>query len=74
MMPPQQAEPAWPLGIDLSMYIFLSTSPTGDVFSQKWTKRNNGDEQLPQFAWENITFGDWNEKRVVDLDVALPPV
>ena len=58
------------------MHVYLSTSPTGDVFSSQWTKkwRENGDEGLPHFTWENITYGDWNEKREIDLDVPLPVV
>jgi hypothetical protein len=75
-LPPQQLEPAWPLGMPLNMHVYLSTSPTGDVFSAQWTKkwRENGDEGLPHFVWENITYGDYNEKRAIDLDVPLPPV
>ena len=76
LIPPQNVEPAWPLGIDLSMYVYLSTSPTGDIFSRIWTKgwRSSDDTDLPRFSWENITFGDWNEKRVADLDISLPQV
>ena len=76
LIPPQNVEPAWPLGIDLSMYVYLSTSPTGDIFSRIWTKgwRSSDDADLPLFSWENITFGDWNEKRVADLDISLPQV
>ncbi|KZT04141.1 uncharacterized protein LAESUDRAFT_311577 [Laetiporus sulphureus 93-53] len=34
---PTSAQPAWPLGIPLAMYGYLSTSPTGEVFSNQWT-------------------------------------
>ncbi|KAI5124961.1 hypothetical protein M0805_007387 [Coniferiporia weirii] len=73
-LPPQQLVPSWPLGIDISVHVHLSTSPTGDVFSSKWTKawRESGDEALPHFVWDNITFGDWDDKRSLDLDVPLP--
>ncbi|KZP13461.1 cleft lip and palate transmembrane 1 [Athelia psychrophila] len=56
------------------MHVHLSTSPTGDVFSAQWTSawRKDADEGLPSFKWENITYGDWQDTRVVDLDVALP--
>ena len=76
LIPPQNVEPAWLLGIDLSVYVYLSTSPTGDIFSCIWTKgwRSSDDADLPRFSWENITFGDWNEKRVADLDISLPQV
>ena len=64
------------LGTQLSMHVYLSTSPNGDVFSRQWTKKwkEDTDEDLPQFVWENITYGDWNDRRVIDLDVPLPLV
>ena len=58
--------PAWPLGSKLSMHVYLSTNPEGDVFGHK--------ELLPHFVWNDITFGDWNEARVIDLDVEFPKV
>ncbi|KAI0368074.1 cleft lip and palate transmembrane 1 [Pilatotrama ljubarskyi] len=72
---PTQAVPAWPLGIPLAMHVHLSTSPTGDVFSKKWTSgyRKDEDAELPSLVWNNITFGDWNEKRVAEFSVNLPP-
>ncbi|KAK7696037.1 hypothetical protein QCA50_000678 [Cerrena zonata] len=72
---PTHAYPAWPLGIPLSMHVYLNTNPKGDVFSRKWTSgyRKNGDEDLPHFVWENITFGDWKESRTAEYDVKLPP-
>lgn len=75
-LPPVAVAAAWPLGIDLTMAVYLSTSPNGDVFSHKWTKawRESGVEDLPSFTWENITFGSWNDKRVVDFNVTLPRV
>ncbi|EJD01145.1 cleft lip and palate transmembrane 1 [Fomitiporia mediterranea MF3/22] len=56
------------------MHVYLSTSPTGDVFSAQWTKnwKESEDEGLPHFVWENITYGKWEDKRLVDLDVPLP--
>ena len=58
------------------MHVHLSTSPTGDVFSSKWTSgyRKDQDADLPSLVWTNITFGDWNEKRVADFTVNLPTV
>jgi hypothetical protein len=75
-LPPKQAYPAWSLKQPLSMHVHLSTSPIGDVFSPQWTSgwRKDQDEELPSFVWENITFGDWNDARVVSLDVKLPDV
>ncbi|TFK81513.1 cleft lip and palate transmembrane 1 [Polyporus arcularius HHB13444] len=71
---PTHAVGAWPLGIPLAMHVHLSTSPTGDIFSSKWTTgyRKNKDAQLPSLVWQNITFGDWNERRVADFTVNLP--
>jgi len=57
---------AWPLGSKLSMHVHLSTNPNGDVFGHK--------EPLPHFVWNDITFGNWNEARVIDVDVNLPKV
>ena len=48
------------------MHIYLSTDPEGDVFGHK--------EPLPYFVWNDITFGDWNEARVIDLDVNFSQV
>lgn len=61
-----QAFPAWPLGIPLSMHVYLTTSPhpTGVFYAHQ--------EDLPHFVWDNITFGDWNDHRVVEYDVRLP--
>ncbi|KZT29325.1 cleft lip and palate associated transmembrane protein [Neolentinus lepideus HHB14362 ss-1] len=74
--PPVQAylDPSWPLGIPMSMHVYLSTSPTGDVFPNEWTSgnRKDQDESLPKFVWDNITFGDWKETRTIDFDVNLP--
>lgn len=58
------------------MHVHLSTSHIGDVFSAQWTSgwRKDHDEELPSFIWENITYGDWNDDRVVNLDIKLPEV
>ena len=75
-LPPQKAAPAWDFNQPLSMHVHLSTSATGDVFSAQWTSawRKDADEGLPNFKWENITYGDWQETRVKDLNVTLPEV
>ncbi len=73
-LPPTQAELLWPTGISLDMYVYLSTSPNGDVFAHKRTMSYNKEDELPSFVWGNITFGDWSEKRVADLNVSLPMV
>ncbi|KAJ7739934.1 cleft lip and palate associated transmembrane protein [Mycena metata] len=74
-LPPAQASPAWPLGQPLDMHVHFSTSPTGDVFSKQWTSgyRKDQDEGLPSFVWENLTFGDYTESRVVEYNINFPP-
>lgn len=57
---------AWPFGSKLSMHVYLSTNPDGDVFEHK--------EPLPYFVWNDITFGNWDEARVIDLDVNFSQV
>ena len=64
--PIENAVLAWPFGSKLSMHVYLSTNPEGDVFGHK--------EPLPYFTWNDITFGDWNEARVIDLDVNFSQV
>ncbi|KIL70400.1 hypothetical protein M378DRAFT_67737 [Amanita muscaria Koide BX008] len=57
------------------MHVYLSTSPSGDLFNPGTTGwRTNEDEGLPHFVWENIIFGDFNDVRVVDLEVKFPEV
>ena len=56
----------WPFGSKLSMHVYLSTDPEGYVFKHE--------EPLPHFVWNDITFGDWNEARVIDLDVNFSEV
>src|SRR5262245_61746695 len=63
-LPPVQAHPAWMLGQPLSMHIHFSTS--NRVFSAK--EKSKSGERLPSVVWENITFGDWNEARSVQLN------
>jgi hypothetical protein len=76
LLPPTQALPAWKLGQPLSMHVYFSTSPNGDVFSRQWTSawREDQDAGLPNFVWENITFGDWKDTRVATYDINLPLV
>lgn len=74
LLPPVQAYTAWKLGQPLSMHVYFSTSPNGDVFSRQWTSawREDQDAGLPNFVWKNITFGDWKETRVATYDINLP--
>lgn len=76
LLPPRQAHLAWELGQPLSMYVYFSTSPNGDVFSRQWTSgwREDQDKNLPSFVWSNITFGDWNDHRTEHFDIVLPEV
>lgn len=50
------------------MHVHLSTLPMSDVFSAKWMS-----ESLPNFVWENLTFGDYSEARVVEYNINFPP-
>lgn len=67
-LPPTQADPYWPLGLSLDMHVYLSTSPNGDVYLK------DSDEGLPHFMWENITYGDYNDHRVLNFEVKFPDV
>jgi hypothetical protein len=73
--PPVEVLPYWPLGLNLDVHVYLSTNPRGDVFT-KWTSgfRKDRDADLPHFVWSNITYGDWNEHRKIDLDIKFPEV
>jgi hypothetical protein len=53
------------------MHVYLSTSQSSDVFIQSKSK---AEMELPRFVWENITFGDFTEVRVAELDVKFPEV
>ncbi|KIK03153.1 hypothetical protein K443DRAFT_677001 [Laccaria amethystina LaAM-08-1] len=68
-LPPVQAFSAWHLGQALDMHVYLSTSQSSDVFIQSKSK---AEMELPRFVWENITFGDFTEVRVAELDVKFP--
>lgn len=60
-LPPATASLGWPLGQKLDMHVYLSTSDARD-------------EPLPNFVWENLTFGDWKETRSVEYDIKFPKV
>lgn len=53
------------------MHVYLSTSQSNDIFIQSNSK---AEKDLPHFVWENITFGDFTEARVAELDVKFPEV
>ena len=70
-LPPTQVYPAWPQGVSLDLHVHLSTDPFGQVFSAKRTGR---DADLPSFAWHNISYGNWTDTRLIDLEVPIPQV
>lgn len=74
-LPPTHALPEWPLGSVLDMHVYLSVSPNGNMVTE-WTStyRKSGDEELPQFVWKNITYGDYTDTRVINFDVNFPDV
>jgi hypothetical protein len=61
---PTQGVLGWPLGIPMSLHMYLTTN---DVPSAR-----ESTEGLPNFVWEGIRFGDWKESRVIDLNVLIP--
>ncbi|KDR84065.1 hypothetical protein GALMADRAFT_236703 [Galerina marginata CBS 339.88] len=69
-LPPVQVVPYWPLGLSLDMHVHLSTSPKGDVFA-KWARKDR-DQDLPNFVWKNITYGNYNDHRVIDFEIKFP--
>ena len=75
LLPPTHALPEWPLGSAIDMHVYLSTSPNGNLLTE-WasTYRKSGDEELPQFVWKNITYGDYTDTRVINFDVNFPEV
>lgn len=72
----QKAVLGWPLGIPLTMHVYFSTTPDGsDVFANQWSSDSGSSKtNLPNFVWENITYGDFKESRTVDLVLDLPDV
>ena len=73
-LPPAEVVPCCPLGLNLDMHVYLSTSPIGDVYSDLNAASIGEKEDLPHFVWNNITYGDYNEQRVVDFDIKFPQV
>jgi len=75
-VPLTTALPEWNLGDNLSMHVYLSTTPHGDVFSKQWTSgyRKDRDEGLPNFVWENITYGNYKDSRVEEFNIVFPEV
>ncbi|TFL05805.1 cleft lip and palate transmembrane protein 1-domain-containing protein [Pterulicium gracile] len=49
------------------MHVYFSTSRTGGISFGR-----GQDAGLPQFVWENITFGDWSESRTEHFEVDFP--
>ncbi|KAF8204690.1 cleft lip and palate transmembrane protein 1-domain-containing protein [Pholiota molesta] len=43
-----------------------------NTISRRFDNRKRGDEELPHFVWHNITYGDYNENRVVEFDIKFP--
>jgi len=72
-LPPAQALPYWPLGINFDMHVYLTTSERPfDVFMEGTSGISDND--LPHFVWSNITYGNYKEHRVIDFDVKFPQV
>ena len=57
------------------MHVYLSSSPTTDVFSRLAYPHLSGkDADLPHFTWQNITYGDYNDHREAEFEVKFPEV
>ena len=70
--------PAWASGSNLSMHVYFSTSPVGDVFGvtnrKNWGQAEATGGGFPHWTWDNITYGDWADSRKVDVMVEIPQV
>lgn len=69
-LPPVSASLGWDLHQKVDMHVYLTTS---NIFVY-WEKGRNGDHGLPNFVWENITFGNYNEHRVHETNIDFPKV
>lgn len=75
LLPPVNVELGWRLGQRVDMHVYLTTSPNGDIFNKDWMSgRDNDDKNLPNFIWENLTFGNWKDTRTMETDVKFPEV
>ncbi|KAF7332430.1 hypothetical protein MKEN_00124900 [Mycena kentingensis (nom. inval.)] len=73
-LPPVQANiaPGWDIGSRFDMHVFFSATPLKEgEFSAKWMPAYNP-EGLPTFVWNNITFGDYEDSRELDLEIKFP--
>lgn len=51
------------------MHVRITSDPSmSDILPRRT------DDNLPNFSWENITFGDWSESRMVDYEIHIPEV
>lgn len=59
----------------MDMHVYLTTLPRADAYT-KWTAtvHKAKDEGLPHFIWKNITYGNYNDQRVVNFEVKFPEV
>jgi hypothetical protein len=75
---PVNGFPAWPAGSNLSMHVYFSTSPVGDVFGvtnrKNWGQAEATGGGFPHWTWDNITYGDWVDSRKIDVMVEIPQV
>ena len=75
---PVHGLPAWPAASNLSMHVYFSTSPLGDVFGvtnrKNWGQAEATGGGFPHWTWDNITYGDWADSRKIDVMVEIPQV
>ena len=72
LLPPVDAQAYWPSGVNLDMHVYLTTLPRAEVYTT--TVRKEKDEGLPHFVWKNITYGNYNDQRVINFEVKFPEV
>lgn len=55
----------------MDMYVYFSTSPSGDVDFSGDVGANEG---FPSFTWKDITYGDWKLDEKKELELNIPTV
>lgn len=79
-LPILQAFPSWTTGQNVSMHVYFSTSPIGDVFGvtnrKNWGVADSNPTTdsgvFPHWVWEDIPFGDWGVEKRVDTSIEVP--
>ncbi|CCA70315.1 hypothetical protein PIIN_04254 [Serendipita indica DSM 11827] len=73
-LPLLQALPAWSTNQNVSVHVYFSTSPIGDVFGVV-NRKNWGQEEtggFPHWTWDNVEFGNWDYELRKDVEIEIP--